>query len=400
MVLAVAGCGQDAGNADLSKPPKKMCDRNLAAYQDQLLEMGFDIATMIPIKPHIKDRSKAQELVVKTSLELGQPQRALGYARQIRNWRKGVAFADYAFYVARHPEKFDQSDELIQKYLDLAEQISLATEDWRRDRIRVKIAKTHALMGNRSQSKAFREGIVDSQKGKVEGAEAAVATQDSFEENQKDLDDLIAIGNFDITQNALKSYIFLYRQFYEDVSKQSKIENKIRESWKKIPLFIRIELLMDLARTALDFADPTKALGLVEEAEAMLGSAQWKPEHYLPLKAQLISLRFQLGDKAAAQAQADVLFEFFQANKDLIVNIYRAESLQPLAETYALMGDKAQSLKVYKHVIEEGVINPNARPRAEDVSATLLSMAQHEVKPDKSFWKRLNEVKMNLQDPW
>src|SRR5262245_54547858 len=63
------------------------CKAPLATFQGELLDFAFDVATAIPIQPHIKDRSRAQEQVVAACLELNLRQRAQGYIERIDNWR-------------------------------------------------------------------------------------------------------------------------------------------------------------------------------------------------------------------------------------------------------------------------------------------------------------------------
>jgi hypothetical protein len=64
------------------------------------------------------------------------------------------------------------------------------------------------------------------------------------------------------------------------------------------------------------------------------------------------------------------------------------------------MGDEAGALFVYRQAVEEGVENPNSRPRAEDLSATCCSMALHAVEPDAELWKRIRQISEQLGDPW
>ncbi len=64
------------------------------------------------------------------------------------------------------------------------------------------------------------------------------------------------------------------------------------------------------------------------------------------------------------------------------------------------MDDTAAALMVYKRAVEEGVENPNSRPRAEDLSATCLSMALHMVEPDAELKNRIRQISEGLGDPW
>jgi hypothetical protein len=53
-----------------------------------------------------------------------------------------------------------------------------------------------------------------------------------------------------------------------------------------------------------------------------------------------------------------------------------------------------------RRFVEEGVENPNSRPRAEDLSATCRSMALHAVEPDADLWKRMRQIGDGLGPPW
>ena len=124
-----------------------VADLPLTEYRLELLQLAFDAATAMPLNPHIKNRSLAQELVVRACFELDQPSRALRYTKEIADWRRGVGYADFADYCAL---RGDTSE--VQRYLDLAiEQAQTANDSgeqsWRVDRIRAKIAVTHLRLG-------------------------------------------------------------------------------------------------------------------------------------------------------------------------------------------------------------------------------------------------------------
>jgi hypothetical protein len=71
-----------------------------------------------------------------------------------------------------------------------------------------------------------------------------------------------------------------------------------------------------------------------------------------------------------------------------------------LAEAYAAMGEHQAALAAYKRVVEEGVANPNSRPRAEDLVGTCLSLARNAVEPDEELSARLEKVFGELKAPW
>lgn len=399
LFLFTAGCGKQDRTDDVAQNKSgvvvSLTDKPLAVYQNELLDHAFETAAAIPVKPHIKDRSRAQEKVVEVSLELDQPLRALSLIERIDNWRRGSGYCDLAFYCARH----GYTDE-TQQYLNIAVQISESAEDWRRDQIRVKIANTYVWLGQTIQADQLETGVVDSESGKVAGVKAMIAGEDHFDEQMNALDALIAPGNFDIVENALKACANLFNRFYDDAGRRLLAEEKIKTSWDKLPIFKRVELLTELAGFALDHTDQAKALELINEAQIFIDSTQWRPEHRIPMTSELVKLRFRAGDRQKARTDADALLALFDSQRDKIVNIYRARALRPLAEAYQSMGDTATALAVYKQAVNEGVENPNSRPRAEDLSATCCSMALHGVEPDAELWTRIRQINDGLGDPW
>ena len=51
-------------------------------------------------------------------------------------------------------------------------------------------------------------------------------------------------------------------------------------------------------------------------------------------------------------------------------------------------------------VQEGGALNPNARPRAEDLAQTTASLARSAIEPDAAMGKRRREIRAGLVEPW
>ncbi len=401
LFLVMLGCEKKTGE---KKAGENKCDKTsvlsdkpLAGFQNELLNIAFETATSIPVKPHIKDRSKAQEAVVTVCLKLDQPKRALGFIEKIDNWRRGYCYADLAFYCAQH------GDVNVQHYLNIAGEIADDAnigQSSRRDRIRVKIAQTHALLGHTQEANEFETGVVDSESGKVAGARAMMSDNGAFNEQMKMLDTLVASGIFDTVKNSLESATELFNRFYEDTEKRTLVEDKIKSSWDLLPIFIRIDLLSAMAGFAADHGDKGKTLELVNEAQVLLDSLQWPPENQITIMAKLVKLRCRADDVEKARVCADAALALFKDSRDSIINLHRAGVLCPLAEGYQLMGDKDAALSVYKQAVEEGVVNINSRPRAENLSATCCSMALYAFEPDDGLWKQIHQIREALGDPW
>ena len=224
--------------------------------------------------------------------------------------------------------------------------------------------------------------------------------KDSFDEQMKILDKVVAAGVFDVIKNELESAKELFNRFYEDTEKRTLVENKIKSSWFALPVLFRIELLTTMAGFAADHNDKGKALELINEAQLLLDNHVWDPENQIATTAQLVKLRCRADDLEKAAACADAALALFNDKRDSIINIHRAGVLRPLAEGYQSMGDKDKALSVCKQAVEEGIVNINSRPRAEDLSATCCSMALYAVEPDAGLWTRIHQIREALGDPW
>jgi len=399
LLFGIGGCAskskEGAALKGENEPIVPISDRPLPAYRIELLDLAMDTATAIPVNPHIKTRSQVQEAVVEACLKLDQPRRAFDYAERIENWRKGACYADLAFYCASH----GQGDK-VQGLLDRADEVAKTAEDWRRDRIRVKIARTYALLGRTLQAERYSANAADSETGKTESVKAMMAGPDDFDTQMQPLDELVAKGSFDLSRNALESMTQLYNRFYGDSDRRLRVEKKIRAAWVQMPVSIRLEILHQMAGFALEHSDSGAARMLIGEARSLYDENYWDPEDGIPQIAKLAEWFYRAGDLEMARTEADRALALFREHRDKIVNIWRARALRPVAEAYQAMGTKDDASTVYRMVVEEGVENPNSRPRAEDLSATCCSMALSGFEPNAEIYNRMRQIYEGLAEPW
>lgn len=402
VALALSGC--DDSDASVQPSPVRpahpvvvssLKDEKLAPSQEQLLDAAFRIASLIPVKPHIKDRCLSQYEVFSTCLELKQPARAEGLIDKIGNWRRAAALADLAYYCVQNRIPCD-----VQRYLSDAALVSHDTEDWRRDQVKATIARTHALLGDDQLATRLEKGIKPHEKGKVSQVQASTVSEYQLASLVKQWDAAIANGEYDATRNALFAYAALFDRVYADKQQRAIIEGKIKSSWTRMPILVRLELLMDLADTALRHESKEHAVALVDEAYGVVNSHGWPATALTPLLSKLASLRFRAGDVARARTEVDAALAIYDKAREQIVNIDRAGALRPIAEAYQTLGNVSAALAVYKRAVEEGMENPNSRPRALDLAATCRSMATHAAEPDEALWKRIRQIEAGLGDPW
>jgi tetratricopeptide (TPR) repeat protein len=117
-------------------------------------------------------------------------------------------------------------------------------------------------------------------------------------------------------------------------------------------------------------------------------------------RARVARAKARVGEREQALADLEAALAQFDAAREQIVDIFRAQPLRAVAEAYAELGERDRARAVYMRAIEEGSRNPNARPRAEDLSATALSLASSGTEPDDAIAARLRAVRAGLIEPW
>jgi hypothetical protein len=398
------GCGNQAKEQEVTKEVINKreveeiaapVDQPLEDYQVELLDLAFNSVSKMPIEIHIKNRSRAQQHVVETCLKMKQPARALDYAEQIENWRKNLCYAHLACHFA------GQGDEkTANHYIELAKDYPEETTDWRRDRIKVTIAKAHTWLGEKQKASDMETGVEDSETGKVAGVKAMVAGEDTFNKQLEDLKAVLKIGDFSASQNALWSLTSLFDRYYENEERRSAVEKMIREEWKAVPKLVRFDLLEEMTKIALKHAGQEKAKELVDQMHYLVSSNRWSFEHQIPMVARVLKLRHKAGDVEGVREEAEAILDRYETDKKLIPKVFRAESLRPMAEAFHKMGQRELADSIYRLVIEEGANNPNSRPKSVDLSETCCSMALNKYEPDAELWARLREINEGLGDPW
>ncbi len=370
-------------------------------WRSELLELADSAFTRMPLDPHAKNRGRGQMTVVEASLAAGLPGLATRIAKTIPDWRRGLAHAHCAQWLQQHGR-----NEEAQRELDLAEQSAKAIradaneQGWRAERILGVVARVRMMRG---EMEKFAEASKDL--GPVDGAvlqeEAALRMpEESFAKWLEQADATIASAQFDPIQATLQSCAKLYRRFYDDEEKRNQLEQRVAEGYSRLPLQVRVKLLVEIGGVAADKKDATKALELCGRIDRVLATATWRAEDKVPALADLAVLFHRGGDVARGKQQLDAAAKAFADGRASIFDIYRAAALRSLAEAAAAMGDAPRAMEFWRVAIEAGVENPNSRPRADDLGATCLSFVKAGVQPEAGIENRLREIAGSLAAPW
>lgn len=379
--------------------PAALLDAPLAAWRRQLLELAFDAVSAMPTVPHQKNRCRNQEEVVQACLLLGQEQLAERYLLRIEDWRRGPCEADLAIHLLGRGAK-----ELAEPYLAAARQsLEKAGEDmqpWRRDRLRAKLARADLLQGREVEAKASLAGIDPVQVAEFEVELAKRSDVASFSAQLKALDRVFEAGNFDAVRSALQVSVALYERYQGKPEQQDAFAERALTGYPKLPQLARLEVLVQLVEAALRHDDPTAAQRLLPKGDALVAGSNWLPDDEFPWRARLAGLWGRAGAQDKAQKAIAAALAKFDEQRERIPDIYRSRCLRALAAASLHAGDGKGALRLCKSAAEEGVVNPNSKPRAEDLAGLCMMMAQEGIEPDAALLARLQTIRKGLGQPW
>lgn len=379
----------------------ELVDAPLAEFRKDLLEQAFQAASLFPLVPHSKNRSKAQEEVILAWVELGQERRAYEALEDVRDWRRGVCLAELALRRAQRGELAG-----LDLLLTRAEEVAYTAEDaqmqdWRRARILAKVAQTHAWLGRGSELARLDPWVGEGERRELGILEARRMDPEDLERNLARLDALVTEGNFDRLSHALAVCVELFDRFYLDLEARGRIEERLERCGARLPVQMRVEALRKLVESALRHGDREQALDLLARANTLIEGNVWLPEDHVPLVARQAELRHRVGDAERARREVDRALGLFEQGRDRIQSMDRAGALRVVAETYEALGDRRAALRTYELALEEGLVNPNSRPRAFDFVAISCSLARLDVEPGQEFTERLAAVlAKELREPW
>jgi tetratricopeptide (TPR) repeat protein len=411
MLSLAAGC-TPAGRSGESEP----ADVPLADGRRCLLEMAYESVSLMPLDPHVRNRATAQEKVVQACLELGQPGLATRYADGIPNWRRATAYADIALHLARNgnAEQAVTSLAKAERLYDAAEgaragrvfatgsekELLESLSEWRIDRLAAHIAKAHCMLDGTDAAEPWISRVGGDEAPGIAAIRAAFCPPTDFNDVFDALTVLAESGQFEAVKAALLGYAELYSRFYDDPARRGRIESAVEQYRGGIPLFMQIEVLLDLAESAAEHGDIGRTCERIDEADALIESAGYIPRMLMPLKHRVVILRHRAGQQAEASDELRALTALYEEKRDSIIDIHRAAILCRLAEAAAATGDATLALRLYERAVEEGQVNPNSRPRADDLSEICRSMALNAVEPPDVLMKGIEQMKNNLGDPW
>lgn len=398
---AAEDLGAKASAVSPQSEVQRLVDAPLDAGAVDLLRIAFDASSKMPLNPHLKNRARGQEQAVLAAIELGQLGLALELAEQIGNWRRGTSLADLAMAeVNRNPEA--KVEWLLQRAAQVADEpaAEAVDQDWRRDRIRSKIAAVYLRIGEEQRAQSFALGVSPSETFHFELVRAGQLSAEEFDQQLDAVPDLMGAASFEQARSILGNLALLHGSFYADAERRLRAQAAIEENWISVPMLVRIELVIQMAEAAVEHEDTEGAMALLDQAKELIHGFEWTPDVFIQLYARTALVRAHAGARTQAQDELDAAMSLYDTERSKIVDIYRAGVLRPVAEAYVAAGLLEPAERTYSRALEESHVNPNSRPRALDLTANCASMALCGFAPGEALRMRVNEQLQALSDPW
>ena len=380
----------------------------LADWQRNLLQIAYDAASGFPLVPHKKNRGRAQEVVVAACFELDQPELARRYGEGIVDWRRGVALADYAWYQAKHGVR-DGLEPVLAAAAKLVdeERNDPNAQQWRSDLLALKIARAWAALGDAERAAKASRGIdptsanaVDEQWASAVAERADLIPVDQAGDELAKLDATFADMSLGQQASAGALLVRLHERCFADAVLRAEFEKRPVTLWNKLVPQVRLDLVARMLRTNHKHGEKARAAELLAVVRDGVASHQWRAEDELPWRARLCELTFEVGDAERAKADAVLALGRYHELRSGIVNIYRAKTLRPLMLAQFRLGDRTGATDLLALVLEEGMENPNSRPRCDDLVDTCVALAVAGCEPPAPTLARIREIAQGLGEPW
>lgn len=396
LATTLLALGSPASDAVPSAPAAQVASESSRST----LEEAFDIASLVPVEVHGRDRAKLQALACEALVRAGEVDRAIGLGSRIDGWRRGEVYAVAALELAKQG-KADEATMIAKRALGVAPSVL----DWQRERIRVSVARVYAWLGDESGASELEKGAGEPEMGRVAAAKAArIATAavpaEYFDAQMKSLEDWIRTKNFDLVKNSVEVALEFYPGAIADPARRARIESLVDEAIEQVPYDLRIRFHLRMSDALVARGDREAARARIGRAEAVVRQFKWLAEDEVVQRAAVAEAKIVLGDLDAARSDLDGAIAIYDAGRAGIIDIYRARPLRAVAASYMRLGDEPKARAAYLRALDEGSVNPNARPRAEDLVATLVSMADSRVAPDADASAKVAAIRAGLVAPW
>lgn len=376
----------------------------VAATPAAILGLAADAALGMPLEPHVKTRSRLQAEIVDVAVAQGEFDLARSIVPRIENWRRGLAQAAIAARLAELGHVEEARAELARAEAIEATLTDEFVQGWRRDRVRGRIAAAYAHLGDVEKAAMIQARLAPAEAGRLAQLSARMAPREKMGVNVEAFLRITETGDLEQIKLALLALTEFYGQCAgeteADAERRAELEQAIRDHWTQIPGEPRIEILEALVAQDLAAGRRDHARALVDEIEALVRDNRWNAEQRIAFLARVGRMRHGAGQTEEALATLREAVAAYDEAREGIVSIWRGRSLRPLAEAFHAVGSPASAAELYERALVEAVVNPNSRPRLEDLVATCNSIVASGLDAPVSLRKALARTRAALGAPW
>ncbi len=397
LALACTGCaskGAPAPGAGASSPAAPGADA--ASNRRAMLERANGLALRIPSPSFEKDRAKMQLAVVECCLAHGMLDEAFEWSAPMElTWRRGEALALTAQAYARAGN--------AARARELAERAASGASDypdWAAARVRAGAAKAFVLLGDRDRADALVGPADPALLGEVHAVMVEKATGEELDAKADMFDKAIATLNFDLAKGGIDGYLAILGRVASDDARRTRALKALDEAIPGLPLDLQVDYRTRLAERLAAVGRPEESAAEIARAAKLFDGTVFLAEDIQPIGAKLARAQARLGDRAAARSRIESLERTYRDRVAEIVDLRRANCLRALAEAWVDLGDRAAAMRLWSDALDAGALNPNARPRAEDLCATCISMGGCGALPTPEMNDRIAAIESGLVAPW
>jgi tetratricopeptide (TPR) repeat protein len=365
------------------------------AWRAGMIDDAWSVASSPETRAHERIKSRLQREVAATAIELGMVDTALRHAEAIKDWRRAEVMALAAQALARSGEP-DRATALLQGALEG----SAGTEGWMREQLLTEIAIGLAALGDVDQARQFAGQVPQERTGRVEAELVSGTSLEDLDRQCDAFDAAIATKAFDVVRSGVEGYLAVWKRVPGDGVRVARAEKAIRDAAPGLPIDLQIELRVRMA-------DRLAAVGRRDDAAAELAQAceQFRNYDFTPdtvgvIARDLARGLLRQGQPGQARRVIQDTLARYRSDTSEVVDIDRADVLRPLAEAMVDAGDRDEALRIWRLALEAGALNPNARPRAEDLCLTCLSMVRSGVEPPADMRATIRSIRSGLKAPW
>jgi tetratricopeptide (TPR) repeat protein len=391
-------------------------ESSLSSTQSEVVSKTSDAILLLPDMPHERTRNRELGGLVELLIQSNDLKRAEQYIGKITNWRAAQLKAHVAAAYYRNGDR-KRAEKLISEVTTIAETVDgikagtvVGTgeykdyleqyDDFRLDRVKVAIAQYFWAKGEKNRSEQWSTGVQTSEQAAFIKHQGVSLAEEDYAASMVIYEILANGETFEGKKAAIDGFVQLYGLYYEEQDKRGELKALVDKFSVSMPILFRIEWLHSMAVAAYEHGDKEAAESSFSEASQLISDSALRPKLFFPIKSSNIITAHQLEMVEEAREAAELLYEEYIRIESDIFDIHRADILCNVGETFARLGRMDRAAEVYSRALEQARVNPNSRPRVEDLNLIVLSLVKNEVPLTPDLTDSMDELINGLGSPW